>query len=757
MSGKKELPPPLQRVLVKLKGVEERGGLQFAARCPAHDDREPSLSVSWGDKNAVVLHCHAGCDADDVLSEIGLTWKSLSAKPSQTAVYRYTDEDDNLLYEVVRYGNGEGKTFKQRRPDPDKPGQYIWNVKGLTPVPYRLVELAEELSCGTDIWIVEGEKDVEAMVQAYGYPMTATCNHGGADMWKDEHSEHFQGSTSRVTIVADRDVAGHRHARKVRESLQRVAGIEARVVLSAEGKDAADHCGDHGLDEFIELSLEALDELCESAGDASAKGAGRAPGLEDGPLSEYVADKLQGHYAYVSERKNWLHNAGPVWEPSSQTAVIEAVRDELKNVFDAELSRGTNVGQISQLLRRGKMENVAALLKGILEVSYSEFDTHPDHLNTPGGIVNLRTGVLEPHSDAFKFTRITKASYNPAATSRRWSKALNALPKELHEHIQILFGQAVTGHPPDHDRVTFLQGGGANGKSSLLDGIQLALGSFAGPVPEKVMVGRAGDGTPTEMMELRGKRLVVLEEMPQGAPLGTKRLKDVAGTATINARPLYGEVVTWQATHTMFVTSNHRPHVTETDHGTWRRLQMVAFPYRFVSGGDALKPGERRGDPSLRHHFRTVPDEAVLAWLVAGARRWYELGMRTPEAPAAIAAATDAWRHLTDDVMQFVEERFVFDPEGVVLAGDVWRSFDGWAKSHNKHGWSQNTYADRFEEHPLLKAHGVHHTRKRVDSLTVSLPPFLVGPGPTLREPNREAQVTGKQRVWLGMRWRENP
>lgn len=482
-----------------------------------------------------------------------------------------------------------------------------------------------------------------------------------------------------------------------------------------------------------------------------------SPGLEDGPLSEYVAERLQGRYVYVSERKNWLHNAGPVWEPSSQTAVIEAVRDELKAVFDSELARSTNVGHISQLLRRGKMENVASLLKGILEVPYSEFDTHPDHLNTPSGIVDLKTGAVEPHSDAYKFTKITKAPYEARATSRRWSKALNALPKELHEHIQILFGQAVTGHPPDHDKVTFLQGGGANGKSSLLDGIQLALGTFAGPVPEKVMVGRPGDGTPTEMMELRGKRLVVMEEMPQGAPLGTKRLKDVAGTATINARPLYGEVVTWQATHTMFVTSNHRPHVTETDHGTWRRLQMVAFPYRFVSGSAELKPGERRGDPELRHHFRTVPDEAVLAWLVEGARRWYALGMRTPEAPEAIVKATDAWRNLTDDVMQFVQERFVFDPEGAVLAGDVWEAFDAWAKTHNKRGWSQNTYADRFEEHPLLREHGVHHVRQRADSLVVSLPPYLVGPGPTLRDPHREAKVTGKQRLWRGMRWRERP
>lgn len=247
----------------------------------------------------------------------------------------------------------------------------------------------------------------------------------------------------------------------------------------------------------------------------------RAPSLEDGPLAEYVAERLRGRYAYVSQLKDWLENTGQVWRTSSSVSLGETVRDELAQLFQAELKRGTNVGQITQLLRRAKIENVAALLRGILETSYAEFDNHPDLLNTPGGVVDLRTGAVRPHSLDYKFTSITNVAYNPKATSAFWSKALRALPPELHEHVQLLFGQAVTGHPPDHDKVTFLQGGGENGKSSLLDGITLALGSFAGPVPEKVMLAKPGENVP-EMLELRGKRLVVLEELPQGGQLSTR-------------------------------------------------------------------------------------------------------------------------------------------------------------------------------------------------------------------------------------------
>lgn len=489
----------------------------------------------------------------------------------------------------------------------------------------------------------------------------------------------------------------------------------------------------------------------------SGKGVDKgAPSLEDGPLAVYVGERFQGQYAYVTQLKEWLQNKGTVWAVSSSTTVVEAVRVELKRVFEMELAKGTNLTAITALLRRARIENVAALLKGILEEPYGAWDNHPNHLNTPNGVVDLRTGTIEPHSDAFRFTAITRVNYNPKATSARWSKALEALPAGLHDHVQILFGQAITGYPPDHDKVTFLQGGGENGKSSILDGIKLSLGSFAGPVPEKVMLAKPGESVP-EMMELRGKRLVVLEEMPQGGRLSTKRLKDVAGTATLDGRPLYGKTVVWDATHTMFVTSNHRPPVTETDHGTWRRLQMIVFPYRFVRTA-TLKRGEKRGDPALRHHFRTVPEQAVLAWLVEGARRWYALGMRTPDpAPDAIVQATDAWRLLADDVMQFAEEHLVFDKTGVVLANDLWATFDAWAKQHNKQGWSNNTYADRFEEHPMFKDHGVHRSRTRVDALDVSRPRHLVGPGPHQRTADGDAPVVGKQRIWAGLRWRTTP
>jgi putative DNA primase/helicase len=63
-------------LLGRLEGVRPAGPNSWVARCPAHDDRNPSLSVSVKE-GRVLVHCFAGCSADAVLGAVGLTWRDL--------------------------------------------------------------------------------------------------------------------------------------------------------------------------------------------------------------------------------------------------------------------------------------------------------------------------------------------------------------------------------------------------------------------------------------------------------------------------------------------------------------------------------------------------------------------------------------------------------------------------------------------------------------------------------------------------------
>jgi hypothetical protein len=134
------------------------------------------------------------------------------------ATYDYHATDGTLLYQVVRF---EPKGFAQRRPDPQAPGKWIWNLEGIEHTLYRLPELQEPLVTGVVTVLVEGEKDADTLT-AWGVP--ATTNSGGAKHWSERHAEHFRGSD--VVIVPDNDDAGRAGAEIKAKSL---AGIAKRV------------------------------------------------------------------------------------------------------------------------------------------------------------------------------------------------------------------------------------------------------------------------------------------------------------------------------------------------------------------------------------------------------------------------------------------------------------------------------------------------------------------------------------------------
>ncbi len=136
------------------------------------------------------------------------------------ATYDYKDESGKLLYQVVRY---EPKDFRQRRPDPDNPGQWLWNLDGVKPVLYQLPELIKA-PMQDWIFIAEGEKDCDRL---HSLGFTATTNSGGAGKWLPEYNKFFAGRL--VCILPDNDTAGHKHALQVANSLYGIAG-EIRIV-----------------------------------------------------------------------------------------------------------------------------------------------------------------------------------------------------------------------------------------------------------------------------------------------------------------------------------------------------------------------------------------------------------------------------------------------------------------------------------------------------------------------------------------------
>jgi putative DNA primase/helicase len=181
-------------------------GEAWTARCSAHEDRTPSLSIS--EKNGkILMHCHRGCPVDRVIEAAGLKIGDLFVDSPQAkivSVYDYPDESGRLLYQVVRF---EPKDFRQRRPAGDR---WNWNLKGVRRVLYRLPDVLKSKS----VLIVEGEKDCET---ARKLGLVGTCNAGGAGKWREHYTECLRGK--RVVIIADADEPGRKHAQEIAASL----------------------------------------------------------------------------------------------------------------------------------------------------------------------------------------------------------------------------------------------------------------------------------------------------------------------------------------------------------------------------------------------------------------------------------------------------------------------------------------------------------------------------------------------------------
>ena len=222
--------PTAKEIASHLEKARPNSDGSFTARCPAHNDRTPSLSISDGEDNVVLWHCHAGCSQDAVyeaMLRVGAVKQHKVSEYSGDIAFPpdypnprqhiYRDQNGTPVFVVDRLPDPDGgKTFRQHGLD----SHNSHNMDGVTRLPYQLHHWHSHES----IIVVEGEQGVEALNRA-GYP--ATCTPGGAGNWQQELKEHFAGK--HVILIPDNDDPGRKHMASVAEKL---TGIAASITTA---------------------------------------------------------------------------------------------------------------------------------------------------------------------------------------------------------------------------------------------------------------------------------------------------------------------------------------------------------------------------------------------------------------------------------------------------------------------------------------------------------------------------------------------
>ena len=329
-----------------------------------------------------------------------------------------------------------------------------------------------------------------------------------------------------------------------------------------------------GVDDYFSAGG-TLDSLMAAATTSEPQTEPADDTFSDSRMAETVADEVLADRFCWCKALGWMGWKGKRWMAVSEEAVGEALRQFVLQQFTEAARIGARgVKGWYAMLGVGRQRAVLSLTRGIVERNARDFDSDPDVLNTPAGVVYLPTGQVNPHDPDLLLTKITSGSYRPECAHPDWHQALSALREDARPWFQMRVGQAITGHPTSDGVIPIAQGSGENGKSAVMtDGILQALGDYAAPVSPKLVASK--DEHSTERADLRGQRFLVAEELTENHALNLTAIKRITDVSRITARYVFKNNMTFSTSHSLFITTNYIPVVNETDHGTWRRLALL--------------------------------------------------------------------------------------------------------------------------------------------------------------------------------------
>lgn len=650
------------------------------------------------------------------------------------------------LYRVT--GERIGSQFKPGQPQPhgEKTMKYASPV-GTRPrldVPPLVSNSVRTVT--TPLWITEGVKKADALASKG----LAVISLSGVFNWRgrlgtlgDWEDIPLKGRT--IVICFDADA---RHNRMVLMAMRRLGmwleskgAADIRYLITPEDVDGQTV---KGVDDYFHAGG-TLEGLRDAATTEMPSDNTRDAAFSDAVLADTVcSEALDGSYRWASGL-GWMRWNGKVWTECTDATVMEETRQwalaGFQRVLDQQRAE-PNKDLRAQMdgwrgaLAASKLANLLKLSKGVLESDASDFDYDADVINCQNGILDLRSGILTPHDPDRLMTKITSCDYVPGARHADWDKALEALPEDVRGWFQLRMGQAITGHIPPDDIILVAQGGGSNGKSTIMDTLANAAGEKNGyhtVVAHRALLGNASDNHPTEMMDFMGARLAVLEETPEAKRLDVNRAKQLAGTKQIKARRMRQDPVTFKTSHTLVINTNNKPVVDETDHGTWRRLAMLCFPFTYRKPGEPCTgPNDRPGDSTLRQRVATNERvaEAALAWMVKGAGRWYAAGQIMEVPPARVERDTLEWRKESDLVLSFIVEHLEFDYHSHVYAPELFEAFKSFLADKGHQPWTDRTFVSRFGGHDECAKNAVARKRIRPRDGRSTLAPLMEPPNP---------------------------
>ena len=727
--------------------IMRRYGDKVQCRCPAHDDKHASLTITKGRK-CTLFYCHAGCTVDAVLNAVGLekkdtfydveprspNWKAyVEAREKRRieAVYNYVSINGAYAFTKIRC---EGKKIIYGKLQNDR---FTYGLghdvgrKSYKAIYGSLQAINKAIAEDKPIFIPEGEKDADTLIKQ-GYTAFA---YGGVNDWQSDFATLVQGAD--VYILADNDEAGKRVAETIQNDIKTVAKSSTIIVPMPDipKADITDYFNaGHSKQEFEQMIQQEQNAVKEAVRECTAVHSTTIePQKRQDSLIEQVlkdlhaeryetsdkgfgrlfADVFKDRHRYNPSRKDFMRYDNKRWvddiEGLSARASAKVLSDALVRYAVNVDTEGKYLKAVAALCNIRNRNNMLQDSKDVYFFSNEQLDVNDYLLNVQNGTLDLSGNepVFLSHSPDMLLSKICNAEYDPAADCREWKKFLMEImqdDKEKISYLQKIAGLSLTGCTQEETCFILYGSTTRNGKSTFCETLIYLLGDYALTMkPESLAVKQNLDSRQAsgDIARLAGCRFCNASEPPKRMLFDTALLKSLLGRDSITARHLHQREFSFIPKFKLVINTNYLPTITDDTVFSSGRINVISFDRHF-------EPQEQ--DKDLKNRLRDKSEmSGILNWCIEGLQLYRKEGLKPP---AAVQAATDTYRTDSDKIGNFINECLTKTDKNS-KAKDIYEVYSKWCEEN---GFGVENKSNFFAE---LKTKGLFANSGTVAGKTV--------------------------------------
>jgi len=385
-------------------------------------------------------------------------------------------------------------------------------------------------------------------------------------------------------------------------------------------------------------------------------------------------------------------------EIGARLRAIDGALKSHKSLIGRRMTHAKNAGN------SGPMSNMINEARVMLAHAVDEMDKGDLDVNTLSGVLRFSIdptgdmGILPKpkvelidHDRGQLLTKVMPVEYDPDATCPRFDQFLNQIQPniEMRRFLQRWFGLSMSGL--DIQKLAFFHGGGANGKSVLVDLMARMMGDYSATAKIESLTGKnkkSGSDSQPDLIPLIGARLVRTSEPEEGERLQEGLVKALTGGEPMMVRALYTDMITFQPIFKLTISGNHLPDIRGGDDGIWRRLMLVTFPVQIAE--------KKRIPKKELDDLLWQERSGILNWLVQGLLDYLEGGLREPD---EVSAATEGYRKDSDPIGTFLADATVVTgyERDFMTGKELNEAFNFWIEERGESRWGLRTVSLRMK------------------------------------------------------------